>query len=170
VLRVATFNVNGIRAAARRGFGPWLAAGGCDVVALQEVRCPAPALPEGVFGDLVLSYDSGDRAGRNGVAVLTREPPAAVRTWHAARPLARSLREFVDEGRYLEVDLADRPLTVASLYLPIRRLTSAAPARPICPRAACRPTCRPPGAAGRRPTVAPAMHARCASSTAWPVS
>ena len=118
MLRVATFNVNGIRAAARRGFGPWLAAGGCDVVALQEVRCPAPALPECVFGDLVLSYDSGDRAGRNGVAVLTREPPAAVRTWRTARPLARSLREFADEGRYLEVDLADRPLTVASLYLP----------------------------------------------------
>jgi exodeoxyribonuclease-3 len=33
-------------------------------------------------------------------------------------PLARPLREFTAEGRYVEVDLADRPVTVASLYLP----------------------------------------------------
>ncbi|STQ64940.1 exodeoxyribonuclease III (xth) [Gordonia bronchialis] len=38
---VATFNVNGIRAARRRGFDRWLAARSPDVVALQELRCPA---------------------------------------------------------------------------------------------------------------------------------
>lgn len=136
MLRVATFNINGIRAAQRRGFEPWLAARRCDVVALQEVRCPISQLPAGVFGDYHLTYDPGTLAGRNGVAVLTRERPSAVRTWGAdvlrrapgeshldlepATPsiLARGLREFGAEGRYVEVDLADQPLTVASLYLP----------------------------------------------------
>jgi exodeoxyribonuclease-3 len=33
-------------------------------------------------------------------------------------PLARGLSRFVAEGRYLEVDLADAPLTIACLYLP----------------------------------------------------
>ena len=137
MLRVATFNVNGIRATQKRGFESWLAGRDCDVVALQEVRCPVPMLPDGVFGEYHLAYDSGQLAGRNGVASLTREEPLAVRSWGAGalvrRPgdahvelrepgetdvLARELKAFAIEGRYLEVDLADRPLTVASLYLP----------------------------------------------------
>lgn len=139
MLRVASFNVNGIRAAHRRGFSDWLAGRGCDVVALQELRCPVAALPPGVFGDYHLTYDPGTLPGRNGVAVLTRHRPTAVRSWGAtapicgpaadpgadavattwtSAPLARLLREFADHGRYVEVDLADRPLTVASLYLP----------------------------------------------------
>ncbi|MGO2783522.1 MAG: exodeoxyribonuclease III, partial [Corynebacterium variabile] len=38
MLRIATVNVNGIRAAQRRGFGDWLDARDCDVIAVQEVR------------------------------------------------------------------------------------------------------------------------------------
>ncbi|MDO5710334.1 MAG: exodeoxyribonuclease III, partial [Micrococcales bacterium] len=136
MLRVATINVNGIRAAQRRGYESWSGARGCDVIALQEVRCPVPMLPPGVFGTYHLAYDPGTLAGRNGVAVLTREPPVAVRTWGApvllrapgqehielepAPPgrIGAELRPFVTQGRYVEVDLADQPLTVASLYLP----------------------------------------------------
>lgn len=119
--RIATANINGIRAAHRRGFADWLATRDCDVVTLQEVRCPVEALPEGAFGDYHAAYDAGEIAGRNGVAVLTREPAAAVRTWSVPdpdRPLPRALRKHATEGRYVEVDLADAPLTVASLYLP----------------------------------------------------
>ena len=120
VLRIATFNVNGIRAAHRRGFAPWLESRACDVVALQEVRCPPDALPDSAFGDYHASYDAGQLAGRNGVAILTREPPVAVRSWHQmpGPTLARELKPFATEGRYIEVDLADRPITIASLYLP----------------------------------------------------
>lgn len=137
MLRIATFNVNGIRATQRRGFNGWLAARNPDVVALQEVRCPVPMLPEGVFAGYHLTYDSGQLAGRNGVAILSRQAPSGVRSWGAGAlvrapgdshvelrepgerdPLARELKAFAHEGRYLEVDLADVPLTVASLYLP----------------------------------------------------
>ena len=81
VLRVATLNINGIRAGRRRGFEAWLARREPNVVALQEVRCPVPALPQGVFGGYHLAYDPGVLAGRNGVGVLTRAAPAAVRSW-----------------------------------------------------------------------------------------
>ena len=137
MLRIATVNVNGIRAAHRRGFGDWLATRDCDVVALQEVRAPLDKLPEGAFGEYHVVYEPGQLAGRNGVAVLTREPPVAVRTWDAdvlvravgedhlhtepapdRVPLARGLDRHAHEGRYVEVDLAEAPLTVASLYLP----------------------------------------------------
>lgn len=136
-MRIASFNVNGIRACQTRGFQQWLTTRQPDVVALQEVRCPVGMLPEGVFGDHHLTYDAGSAAGRNGVAVLTREAPAAVRTFGApvlrrapgethadliepdeGPTLPRELKEFAGQGRYVEVDLADAPLTVASLYLP----------------------------------------------------
>nr|WP_281497326.1 exodeoxyribonuclease III [Ornithinimicrobium sp. F0845] len=136
-MRIASVNVNGIRAAHRRGFGDWLTSRACDVVALQEVRAPLDKLPVDAFGEYHVSYEPGQLAGRNGVAVLTRRPPAAVRTWDAdvlvrapgedhlhtepapdRVPLARGLSRHAHEGRYVEVDLAEAPITVASLYLP----------------------------------------------------
>lgn len=136
MLRIATANVNGIRAAHRRGFGDWLAGRGCDVLALQEVRAQPAVLPEGAFGDYHVALETGTLPGRNGVAVLTREPPAAVRTWSGSAlvggpsaplqevpapdhvALARGLGPFAHQGRYLEVDLAGAPVTIACLYLP----------------------------------------------------
>ncbi|EON32121.1 exodeoxyribonuclease III [Gordonia terrae C-6] len=113
---VASFNVNGIRAARRRGFDAWLAGRRPDVVGLQELRCGIDDV--GDFDGYHASIDVGTIAGRNGVAVLTRREPAAVRTWPTHPPKARGLPAFAHEGRYIEVDLADRPLTVANIYLP----------------------------------------------------
>ncbi|ATG50636.1 exodeoxyribonuclease III [Brachybacterium vulturis] len=140
MLRIATANINGIRAAHRRGFGGWLAERDADVIALQEIRAQQDKLPDGAFGDHHVALDLGTLPGRNGVAVLTRHPPAAVRTWSGTAlvggpalapgpttrgavapdqvPLSRGLGRFAAEGRYLEVDLVDVPLTIACLYLP----------------------------------------------------
>ncbi|MGL5406968.1 MAG: exodeoxyribonuclease III [Propionibacteriaceae bacterium] len=115
-MRVATVNVNGIRASHKRGFATWLETRGCDVVAIQEMRCRVADLPQEIFDGWHLSYDSGQIPGRNGVALLTRQQPQAVR-------IGFQNREFADEGRYIEVDIAcDHPdisaVTFASLYLP----------------------------------------------------
>jgi exodeoxyribonuclease-3 len=56
-----------------------------------------------------LAYHEGDRAGRNGVAVLSRERPTTVRQGFGSA-------EFDAQGRYVEVDLPG--VTVGSLYLP----------------------------------------------------
>lgn len=108
-MRIATFNVNGIRAAHRRGFRDWLDRSDLDVVAVQEMRCPAELVPAEAVDGYHLAYDQGTVAGRNGVAILTREEPLAVRAGFGNR-------EFDAEGRYVEVDLPG--LTIASLYLP----------------------------------------------------
>ena len=136
-MRIASFNINGIRAALKRGFSERMEARDCDVIGLQEVRCRPADLPEGAFGDRHVSWAPGSQAGRNGVALLTRTAPAEVRSWgthlvmapgQAPTPaqaltgntdgLPTELLPFADEGRYIEVDLADTPLTVACLYLP----------------------------------------------------
>ncbi len=111
MIRVATFNANGIRAAMRRGFGGWLAGRDCDIVAVQEMRCRVDDVPE--IPGYHLTYAPGSLPGRNGVAVLSRVPPVAVRSG-IGRPA------FDHEGRYLEVDLDldGWRLTVGSLYVP----------------------------------------------------
>ena len=133
-LRISTLNVNGIRAATRRGLLDWLERSNPDVVAFQEMRCSVDDLPLDWLGARHLAYQSGTIPGRNGVAVLTRAPVAAVRSWdptvvlatrsglvEVAAPagvLARELKHFAGHGRYVEVDLADQPLTIASVYVP----------------------------------------------------
>lgn len=106
-------NVNGLRAAVRRGFDVWLKDREPDIVGLQEVRATVDQLP--VLDGYHVSYHPGALPGRNGVAVLTKDPPVAVR-------LGFGNQRFDPEGRYLEVDLASkagRPgLTIGSLYLP----------------------------------------------------
>ena len=113
---VASFNVNGIRAARRRGFDDWLVMRSPDVVALQELRCPASEL--GTFDGYSVASDVGSVPGRNGVAILTKVPAVGVRNWVTHPPKARGLAEFASHGRYVEVDLADQPVTVGCLYLP----------------------------------------------------
>jgi exodeoxyribonuclease-3 len=112
-MRVATVNVNGIRAATRRGFGDWLAGCDCDLVALQEVRSPADLVPPEALDGYHYCYHPGDRAGRNGVALLSRTPPVAIREGFGNAA-------FDAEGRYVEadLDLCGWKLTVGSLYLP----------------------------------------------------
>lgn len=131
---LGSHNVNGIRAAMRRGFRSFWDAEDTDVIALQEVRCSLGDLPAEAFEGYHTSLDVGTLPGRNGVAVMTRHAPTAVRTLsgtalHAdpggrfsevetTRIPNRDLAAFSHEGRYLEVDLSDVPVRVASLYLP----------------------------------------------------
>ncbi|WP_167159312.1 MULTISPECIES: exodeoxyribonuclease III [Streptomyces] len=111
MLTVTSVNVNGLRAAAKKGFVEWLAGTGADVICLQEVRAephqlPAAAgAPEGWFA----VHAPAAAKGRAGVSLLTRREPDRVRTGFGSA-------EFDDSGRYLEADLPG--VTVASLYLP----------------------------------------------------
>lgn len=111
VLSVTTVNVNGLRAAAKKGFVPWLDGTAADVVCLQEVRAEPRELPEAVRepdGWHVVHAESAVK-GRNGVSVLSRAEPDGLR-------IGFGVAEFEDSGRYVEVDLPG--LVVASLYLP----------------------------------------------------
>jgi len=113
-MKLVTFNVNGIRAAERRGFRGWLDATEPDVLALQEVRCQELQLPPGVFDGYHVAWDPGQLAGRNGVALLSPTEPSDIRVG------LDDDEEFTADGRYIEADyeIAGTALTVASLYLP----------------------------------------------------
>ncbi|WP_285485867.1 exodeoxyribonuclease III [Amycolatopsis taiwanensis] len=111
VLTVSTVNVNGMRAAAKKGFVEWLAASGSDVIACQEVRADASQLPANVAAPEGWHAHHAPcvAKGRNGVSVYSRVEPEEVR-------IGFGEAEFADSGRYLEAHLPG--LVVASLYLP----------------------------------------------------
>ena len=110
---ITTVNVNGIRAAVRKGMGKWLFESEADIVCLQETRasddemtkCLAPALDNG----WLLTSAEPSQKGRNGVAILSRDAPLSVTVGFGDV-------EFDNSGRYLQARFDD--VTVGSLYLP----------------------------------------------------
>ncbi|MEU2583005.1 exodeoxyribonuclease III [Streptomyces avermitilis] len=111
VLTVTSVNVNGLRAAAKKGFVEWLAETSADVLCLQEVRAEPDQLPAGVRapdGWHVVHAPAAAK-GRAGVSLYTRREPDRVRVGFGSA-------EFDGGGRYVEADLPG--VTVASLYLP----------------------------------------------------
>jgi len=111
VLTVTTVNVNGLRAAAKKGFVEWLAETSADVLCLQEVRAEPQQLPEEVRAPegWYVTHAPAAAKGRAGVSLYTRREPDRVQVGFGSA-------EFDGSGRYVEADLPG--VTVASLYLP----------------------------------------------------
>ncbi|MEK7662688.1 MAG: endonuclease/exonuclease/phosphatase family protein, partial [Actinomycetota bacterium] len=71
-VRIATVNVNGVRAAFRKGMGDWLNTRGIDILALQEVRASTEDLEELLGPDWNILHDAATAKGRAGVALASR--------------------------------------------------------------------------------------------------
>ncbi|GGQ61060.1 exodeoxyribonuclease III [Streptomyces asoensis] len=111
MLTVTSVNVNGLRAAAKKGFVEWLADTSADVLCLQEVRAEPEQLPETVRAPegWFVTHAPAAAKGRAGVSLYSRREPDAVRVGFGSA-------EFDGSGRYVEADLPG--VTIASLYLP----------------------------------------------------
>lgn len=110
-MRVITLNVNGIRAAARKGFFDWLADQKADLVCLQETKAQAYQLKDPLFtpeGYYCYYYDALKK-GYSGVALFSRKKPNKVIK-------GLDMHEFDAEGRYLEAQFDG--FCIISLYMP----------------------------------------------------
>lgn len=119
-MRITTCNVNGIRAAVRKGMQEWLATSAPDVLLLQEVRAPEELVPDLIGPDYQVFVRACDIKGRAGVAVAVRNGIAVgeVRDGVAGHTDGIPNDQIpVDTGRWLEVDLPEHNLTVISAYL-----------------------------------------------------
>jgi exodeoxyribonuclease-3 len=110
-LRVMSWNVNGLRACARKGFGAWLARCGAEVVGVQEVRAGPDALPRGLVRPRRwhVHFSSGERPGYSGVGLYARRPPDAVGT-------GLGVLRFDVEGRFQLARFGR--LVVVNVYFP----------------------------------------------------
>jgi len=112
-LRVATYNVNGIKARLPRLL-EWLDEERPDVALLQELKSTDETVPDREIRELGYGAIWHGQKGFNGVAVLARGGDPAERL----RGLPGEPED--DHSRYLEAEVAtaDGPLIVASIYLP----------------------------------------------------
>lgn len=121
-MRIATVNVNGVRAAARKGMADWLAAATPDVVAIQEVRAP-----EGTAASLLgdgwhVVEQACEIKGRAGVALASRTPVSDVVVGTAVLPGLTAADAPVDpahSGRWVEATVGSPagPVRVVSVYM-----------------------------------------------------
>ena len=110
-VRIASVNVNGIRAATRKGMLEWLDEADVDVMALQEVRATEEELRAALPGWEVVN-DEALAKGRAGVAVASRMPSVEVRRVLGPEPLDSA-------GRWIEADfdIDGERLVVVSAYV-----------------------------------------------------
>lgn len=110
-MRVVTVNLNGIRAAYRKGFFDWLPRQKADVVCLQETKAQVHQLqaeilqPPGYYG----FFKDAQKPGYSGVAIYTKREPDKV--YHNV-----GWQRADDEGRFIRADFGK--LSIISLYLP----------------------------------------------------
>jgi exodeoxyribonuclease-3 len=110
-MRVITANVNGIRAAQRKGFFRWLSRQRADVICLQETKAQEHQLDDSLFypRNYHCYYFDAEKKGYSGVALYCRQQPDKV-----SRGLGWDHCD--SEGRYIQADFGN--LSVASIYVP----------------------------------------------------
>ena len=111
-MRIISFNANGIRSAASKGFFDWLREQQADVVCVQETKAQEDQLTDPMFrpdGHRCFYRDAITKKGYSGVAIYSKREPDEVRS-------ALGWAPFDDEGRYIEARYGN--LSVVSLYVP----------------------------------------------------
>lgn len=110
-MRIITCNTNGIRAAQRKGFFPWLQQQDADVVCIQETKAQIDQLDEALFfpQGYYCFYNDAQRKGYSGTALYAKSEPMNLITRLGWDPVD-------SEGRYLQADFKN--LSVISLYVP----------------------------------------------------
>src|SRR5579872_4838181 len=110
-VRLITANLNGVRAAARKGFFNWARKQNADAICLQELKAQEEDLENLAqeFPNYQGYYHCAVKKGYSGVGILTRHQPKKV-----LKGLGWTIAD--DEGRYLQLDF--EALSIASLYLP----------------------------------------------------
>lgn len=122
-MKIATWNVNGLRSVQKKNFAGWFKEENADIVCLQEIKCAASQLeddeslvhPEGYFSH----WNFADKPGYSGLVIYSRHDPIAIRT-------GVGHLEADTEGRWLEADFklsdfspgASGEITVINSYWP----------------------------------------------------
>jgi len=110
-MKIVTYNVNGIRAAMKKGFTEWLQEENPDVVCIQETKAQSDQIP--VFEFTEAGYNtysfSAQKKGYSGVAILSKIEPDHVE-------YGMGIDKYDYEGRFIRADFGS--LSVISVYHP----------------------------------------------------
>lgn len=111
-MKIISYNVNGIRAALKKGFIDWLKIEDPDVICLQEIKALQSQVDLNVFAAAGYPYNywfSAQKKGYSGVAILSKTEPKSV-------VYGTGIESMDLEGRNIRVDFDE--ISIMSLYLP----------------------------------------------------
>jgi exodeoxyribonuclease III len=110
-MKIITYNINGLRAAIKKGFLEWMVATDADVICLQEIKSTPEDYDLQVFEDLgyEVYWHPAAKKGYSGVATFTRIKPVSY-------CIGCGIDRYDSEGRILRLDFED--VSVVNVYMP----------------------------------------------------
>ena len=111
-MKIISYNVNGIRAAIKKGFIDWLTQASPDVICIQETKAHKEQLDLALFEEAGYPYHywfSAQKKGYSSVAVFCKQEPKNI-------AYGTGIESMDFEGRNLRVDFDE--VSIMSLYLP----------------------------------------------------
>ncbi len=110
-MKIITYNVNGIRAAIKKGFTDWLRATDAEVVCLQEIKATEKDLDWTEFKNMgyEIYLNPAEKKGYSGTAIFTKVRPENIE-------IGCGIPAYDAEGRVIRADFKD--VSVMSVYMP----------------------------------------------------
>ncbi len=110
-MKIISYNVNGIRAAMKKGLLEWLAAENPDVFCIQESKAQPEQIDTLAFAELGYHayIHSAEKKGYSGVVIFSKQVPDNL-------VVGLGIERYDREGRVLRADYGD--ITVVDVYVP----------------------------------------------------
>ena len=110
-MKIISYNVNGIRAALKKGFAEWLKNENPDIICLQETKANENQVETNLISDLGynLNWFSAQKKGYSGVATFSKTKPDNI-------VYGIGIDKYDFEGRMLRTDFGN--LTLINSYFP----------------------------------------------------
>ena len=101
-MRIVSYNVNGIRAAIKKGWIEWLKEYPIDVLCVQETKASENDVDLQIFKSLGyhISWLAAQKKGYSGVAIFSKVKPDFVQ-------LGSGYKQSDDEGRVIRMDIGE---------------------------------------------------------------
>jgi len=111
IIKIISWNVNGVRAAYKKGLIDWLTSASPDILCLQETKTAVEQLPKNLIEPKGYHsyWHASQQKGRSGVAVYTKMKPSLV-------DLNLGKEKFDEEGRLVRLDFKD--FVLFNVYFP----------------------------------------------------
>ena len=110
-MKILSYNVNGIRAALKKGFAEWLKATAADVICVQETKALKEQVDTSTLEELGYHHYwfSAQKKGYSGVAIFSKKKPNNI-------TYGSGIDHMDFEGRIIRADFDE--VSIMSLYLP----------------------------------------------------
>lgn len=110
-MKIISYNINGIRAAIKKGLEDWVRKGDYDVICFQETKAQEEQVDMSAFEEMGYHchWHSAEKKGYSGVLTMTKKKPSKV-------VVGCGIEKYDSEGRILRLDFGT--LSILNCYFP----------------------------------------------------